>query len=310
MSVTPNVVVGRYAPSPSGDLHVGNLRTALLAWLSAAHQGGSLRLRVDDLDPVVSSGEVESRQRADLAALGIEFGGAELRQSERFDHYHEVIDDLIGRELVYPCFCSRREIREATVAPHEHLPEGAYPGTCAELSTTERTRRSADRPAAIRVRANRARIVVDDRNYGPVTEIVDDFVIRRNDGVPAYNLATVLDDATQGVTEVVRGADLLAGTARHVWLRQALGLDDVAHAHVPLMRNEAGERLAKRDGAVTLGDLAELGWSAADVRARLAESLDLAEPGEHPSMATLLDRYDPESLSTTDSIWRDPSNDD
>lgn len=278
----------------------------MLAWLSANHLGGELRLRIDDLDPLISSTEVEQRQREDLAAIGVEFLGPEVRQSDRFGVYHEVIDQLIADDLVYPCFCSRREIREATTAPHVHLPEGAYPGTCADLSSAQRSERERDRPAALRVRADLVEVAVHDRLYGTVIEGVDDFIVRRNDGVPAYNLATVLDDHTQMVTEVVRGADLLSGTARHVWLRELLGLPAVEHAHVPLVRNVDGERLAKRDGAVTLTDLAALGYTAPAVVGLLAESLELAEPGEQPSMATLLERYEPGNLSTEDSVWRTP----
>lgn len=296
-------VVGRYAPSPSGDLHVGNLRTALLAWLSARSQGGVLCLRIDDLDPIVSSAEVEDQQRSDLARFGLDFAGPELRQSARFDVYHAAIDRLIADDLVYPCFCSRREIRESTVAPHEHLPDGAYPGTCASLDTQQRHERSLDRPAALRVRAEGVELRVDDRLYGTVIEGVDDFVVRRNDGVPAYNLATVLDDEEQGVTEVVRGVDLLAGTARHVWLRTVLGLRPVAHAHVPLVLNASGERLAKRDGAVTLTDLEERGLTPLAVRSMLAASVGLAQPDEQPSMDVLLERYDPAQLATEDTIW-------
>ncbi len=296
-------VVGRYAPSPSGDLHVGNLRTALLAWLSAQSQDGVLCLRVDDLDPNVSSAEVEQQQRTDLARLGIGFSGPELRQSTRFDVYDAAIERLIDDELVYPCFCSRREVRESTVAPHVHLPEGAYPGTCAALSMEQRRERALERPAALRVRAGGVELQVDDRLYGTVIEGVDDFVVRRNDGVPSYNLATVLDDEEQGVTEVVRGVDLLAGTARHVWLRTVLGLKPVAHAHVPLVVNASGKRLAKRDGAVTLTDLEQRGLTPRAVRSLLAESIGLAEPGEQPSMETLLERYDPARLSTEDTVW-------
>ena len=298
------MTTGRYAPSPSGDLHVGNLRTAMLAWLSARHGGGELRLRIDDLDPRVSTPEHEASQRRDLSALGIEFGGLELRQSERTDIYQAAISSLAEANMLYPCFCSRREVREAAAAPHVHLPDGAYPGTCRDLSPAEQQRRSQDRPAAMRVRANNVIVEYEDRHFGAQSELVDDFVIQRNDGVPSYNLATVLDDAEQEVTEVVRGADLLAGTARHIWLRNVLGLAQVEHAHVPLVLNADGDRLAKRDGAVTLTDLAAVGTSVDQVRSRLAESLGLASPGEVVSMSDLADRYDPEEQSLEPAIWQ------
>ena len=298
------MTTGRYAPSPSGDLHVGNLRTAMLAWLSARHGGGELRLRIDDLDPRVSTPEHEASQRRDLSALGIEFSGLELRQSERTDIYQAAISSLAEANMLYPCFCSRREVREAAAAPHVHLPDGAYPGTCRDLSPAEQQRRSQDRPAAMRVRANNVIVEYEDRHFGAQSELVDDFVIQRNDGVPSYNLATVLDDAEQEVTEVVRGADLLAGTARHIWLRNVLGLAQVEHAHVPLVLNADGDRLAKRDGAVTLTDLAAVGTSVDQVRSRLAESLGLASPGEIVSMTDLADRYDPEEQSLEPATWQ------
>jgi glutamyl-tRNA synthetase len=295
--------IGRYAPSPSGDLHVGNLRTAMLAWLSAKHHGGELRLRVDDLDPRVSTPEHEERQRRDLDALGISFDGPELRQSERTVVYTDAITSLTDRGMLYPCFCSRREVREAASAPHVHLPEGTYPGTCRDLSPAQRIERAKDRPAALRVRTENVSVEFVDRNYGTQSELIDDFVIQRNDGVASYNLATVLDDAEQGVTEVVRGVDLLVGTARHVWLRDLLELPQIEHAHVPLVMNAAGERLAKRDGAVTMFDLASVGVKADDVRARLAWSLNLSQPGEASTMSDLLSRYDPMVIPLQPWIW-------
>lgn len=303
MSTEATAAIGRYAPSPSGDLHVGNLRTAMLAWLSAHHSGGELRLRIDDLDPRVSSIEHEASQRRDLAALGLTFAGLELRQSDRTEVYRNAISQLGDDGLLYPCFCSRREVREAAAAPHVHLPEGAYPGTCRDLSSAERAQRAEERPAAKRVRADGVTVSYTDLHYGPQSEFVDDFVIERNDGVPSYNLATVLDDEAQGVTEVVRGADLLAGTARHLWLRQVLGLRQVEHAHVPLVLNEEGDRLAKRDGAVTLTDLAKLAISPDNVRSQLAATLNLAEPGETITMGDLLDRYDPATVPTDPATW-------
>lgn len=275
----------------------------MLAWLSAHHGGGELRLRIDDLDPQVCSPEHEASQRTDLSMLGLTFSGPELRQSERTDAYREAIAALVNEDRLYPCFCSRREVREAASAPHVHLPDGAYPGTCRDLSSTEREVRGESRPAALRVRTDNVEIEFIDRHYGPQSEFVDDFVIQRNDGVASYNLATILDDQLQQVTEVVRGSDLLAGTARHVWLRTVLSLRHVEHAHVPLVMNTAGDRLAKRDGAVTLTDLADVGVTPAQVRGRLAETLNLADPGETPTMGELLARYDPALLPLDNAIW-------
>ena len=301
--------VGRYAPSPSGRLHVGNLRTAMLAWLSAHYAGGELRLRIDDLDPNVCRPEHLAQQLVDMAAIGVTFSGTVLHQSERSELYREAIQHLEDDGLLYPCYCSRREVREAAQAPHVHLPEGAYPGTCRNLSKAERAERAEKRPAALRVRTGMPTLEFTDRHYGPQSELVDDFVVQRNDGVASYNLATVLDDHDQGVTEVVRGADLLQGTARHVWLRQALGVAQVEHAHVPLMIDDAGERLAKRGGGVNLEELAELGHDPGAIRRMLAVSIGLWDESDPtvPSLPDLLPHFDPARLPTADTVWTAPT---
>lgn len=283
---------GRYAPSPSGALHLGNLRTALLAWLSARSAGGRFVLRIDDLDSGRCRPEHEAGQLADLSALGLDWDGEPLRQSGRGAVYAEAIATLDAAGLLYPCWCTRAEIRAAASAPHPGDADRPYPGTCLRLSAAERRAREASgRPAALRVRAAAATISFADRFRGAQSGRVDDFVVRRGDGLHAYNLATVVDDAAQGVTEVVRGEDLLGSTTRQVWLARALGLAVPAYAHVPLVLGESGGRLAKRDGAVTLGDRRRLGEDAADVRGRLAASVGLAAFGERPSTADLLGRY-------------------
>ena len=291
--------VGRFAPTPSGDLHVGNLRTAMLAWLFARSAGSGFVMRIDDLDPVTARDEVAAAQLADLRALGIEWDGPVVHQRDRTGAHGEAIAELVGRGLTYSCYCSRREIREASAAPHGEAPDGAYPGTCRDLSPAEQDARAAEgRPPALRLRADGEVVTVVDRLRGPVSARVDDLVLRRGDGVPAYNLAVVVDDAAQGVGEVVRGDDLLLSTPRQVHLARVLGLPEVAYAHVPLVLAPSGARLAKRDGAVTLGDRRRLGESSDVVRSCLATSLGLAEAGEMVSMATLLDRFDPGLLPT------------
>jgi glutamyl-tRNA synthetase len=294
---------GRYAPSPTGDLHLGNLRTALLSWLFARSAGGRHLLRIDDLDPERSAERWERRQLADLEALGIDWDGPPLRQSGRGAEYAAAIEELERAGLLYPCWCSRREIREATSAPHGPLPEGAYPGTCRQLDATERRRRErSGRPAALRVRAEEAVVGFDDRLRGECSGQVDDFVVRRKDGAPAYNLATTIDDAAQGIDEVVRGRDLLGSTPRQLWLAERLGVPAPASwAHVPLLLGPDGRRLAKRHGAVSLEQRRRRGESSAQVRGALAASLGLCEPGEQPSPARLLERFDPAKLPTADA---------
>ena len=294
-------MAGRFAPSPTGDLHLGNLRTALVAWLAARATGRDFLVRMEDLDRVTSSREHEARQLADLAALGIHHDGEVVRQSERFAPYRAAIDRLAADGRVYPCYCTRREIRAeieaAARAPHDHLPDGAYPGTCRDLTADERAvREAAGRRPALRLRTDGEVIDVVDLVAGPYAGAVDDVVLARADGVPAYNLAVVVDDAAQGVTQVVRGDDLLASTPRQILLQRLLGLPTPAYLHVPLVLGPDGQRLAKRHGAVTLHDLAAAGWSPTDVVGVLARSLGLAAASERVTVADLVDRFDPTRL--------------
>jgi glutamyl-tRNA synthetase len=250
-------VKGRFAPSPTGTLHLGNLRTALLAWLFARSAGSGFLVRMEDLDTGrVRAGSAEE-QLADLAAIGLDWDGPVEFQSSRRGLYGDALAQLRGAGLVYECFCTRAEIREAASAAHGPLPEGAYPGTCLRLTEAQRAaKRASARPPALRVRADAARVGFEDRLLGHVEGVVDDFVIVRGDGAFAYNLAVVVDDADQGVEEVVRGSDLADSTPRQLWLARALGLREPVHAHVPLVLGPDGARLAKRHGAVTLREVA------------------------------------------------------
>ena len=260
---------GRYAPSPSGDLHLGNLRTAILAWAMARRGGKPFYMRVEDLDRV-RPGAAE-RQLSDLQAMGLDWDvspgsaaesteGKEagvLYQSTRLAAYERAVQRLREAGLVYECYCTRREIQEASSAPHGA--PGAYPGTCRGLSEAQREERRAQRPPALRLRAERTSYTVHDDFYGLYTGLVDDFVLVRNDGTYAYNLTSVVDDAFVGVEQIVRGDDLLPSAPRQAYLAGLLGLPQPRYAHVPLALNEEGKRLAKRDGAVTLPQLQETG---------------------------------------------------
>ncbi len=280
---------------------MGNLRTALLAWLFARVDGGRFIVRVEDLDPISSREALVESHLADLTALGLEHDGAIVRQSDpavRARHEDAVrrLDDV---GLLYPCFCSRREVADAASAAHGPLPEGAYPGTCRDLTEGARRKRSAqrtDRDPALRVRADLAEVTVVDRIHGTHTGLVDDFVVRRGDGVPAYNLAVVVDDDAQGIDEVVRGDDLLEGTPRQAWLSGVLGLPVPAYAHVPLVLGPDRERLAKRHGSVTRIELEAEGWTAGRLLGVMGESLGLASPGEVLGASDLLERFDPTRL--------------
>lgn len=286
---------GRFAPSPTGVLHLGNLRTALAAWASARSQGGAFTVRMEDLDPITSRREYEQRQLDDLAAIGIDHDGEVVRQSERFHLHRAAIDRLRDLGVVYPCYCTRREIREAASAPHRDAqhrdaqPDGAYPGTCRTLTDARRRELERDgRRPALRLRSDGECIPVDDVVAGRFEGVVDDVVLQRNDGVPAYNLAVVVDDELQGVTEVVRADDLLSSTPRQVHLQRLLGYSTPVYAHVPLVVTPDGVRLAKRHGAVTLEGAAEHGLDAAAVRTLLAHSLGMASIDDRSTPADLV----------------------
>ena len=275
---------GRFAPSPSADLHIGNLRTAVLAWLFARTTGRRFLIRVEDLDDRTHD-DIARRQLADLAAIGITWDGEPQWQSAQPERYDAVIDGLTGRGLTYECYCSRKEILTAPRAPH--APEGAYPGTCRDLDDAQRATRRAGRPPALRLRSGVGEFTVHDLLHGEYTGVVDDMVLRRGDGVAAYNLAVVVDDAASGVDQVVRGDDLLASSPRQAYLASLLGHPQPVYAHVPLALNADGKRLAKRDGAVTL---AELGPRRA--LALIAESLGMPAS----DLAELAARFDPAAL--------------
>ena len=289
---TPASPAGRYAPSPSGDLHLGNLRTAVLAWLFARHAGLAFRMRIDDIDAQRSSPTSAARQVEDLASLGIDHDGPVASQQENLDHYAAALEKLQAAGLVYECYCSRKDIQEASRAPH--VRPGVYPGTCRSLSSAQRTAARDQLSAQGRVPALRLASDVDSWQVaelfsaqatdGVYRDEVDDMVLRRggnvlpgcapdeegDDGAGghandyAYNLAVVVDDALTGVRQVVRGDDLLSSAPRQAYVAHLLGLEPVEYVHVPLVLGPEGRRLAKRDGAVTLREVespaAALGW--------------------------------------------------
>ena len=284
---------GRFAPSPSADLHIGNLRTALLAWLFARSTGRRFLIRVEDLDDRAHD-DIARRQLADLADIGVTWDEEPQWQSAHRDRYDAVVDELADRGLVYECFCTRKDILSAPRAPH--APEGAYPGTCLHLTDEQRaSRRTEGRPPALRLRAGVDQFTVTDLLHGDYTGVVDDFVLRRGDGVAAYNLAVVVDDARSGVDQVARGDDLLPSSPRQAYLAGLLGYPQPVYAHVPLVLNEQGKRLAKRDGPVTL---AEVGAERAF--ALITESLGTPAT----DTADLLARFDPARLPRDPWIFR------
>ena len=275
-------VTGRYAPSPSGPMHLGNARTALLAWLhSRAHAGRHL-LRIEDLDVGRVRPGMSDLLRKDLTWLGLDWD-KEYLQSERTAYYAAALEKLSS----YPCTCTRRDIRQAAQASAAapHTVEAVYPGTC-------RHNPLSSRPAAWRWRVPDQTLCVHDEwqrstlcQHLP-TE-VGDFVLRRSDGVYAYHLAVVVDDAELGVSDVLRGADLLSSTPRQVALQRALKVPTPRYWHVPLLRDVRGERLAKRDGAPSLAALREGNVSSGRVLSDLARSLGWRVPGEVTAAALI-----------------------
>ena len=296
---------GRYAPSPSGDLHFGNLRTAVLAWLFARQTGRNFYLRVEDIDSERSSAESAQRQIEDLEALGLDFDPPVIYQHDRGDAYAEALSRLD----TYECYCPRRDIREAASAPHAQ--PGMYPGTCRDLSEEQRALRRSElhaegRLPAIRLRAHVREWTVHDFYQGEYTGPVDDVILKRGGRIDqaqagdwAYNLAVVVDDGYQGVDQVVRGDDLLFSAPAQAYLADRLGLTIPSYVHVPLVVGPEGRRLAKRDGAVTLREMLRES-SAEEVVAHIAESLGCAGVS---NVQKLREVFDPAQLPRQPWSW-------
>lgn len=251
-TLPPERVVGRFAPSPSGRMHLGNVFTALLAWLSVRSKGGRLLLRIEDLDPDRSKPEFIDAIYEDLHWLGLDWDEEMPRQSTRTAAYAQVFDRL----PVYPCYCSRNELHAAS-APHASDGRVLYAGTCRDLTPEQRTAQT--RVPAWRVRVPEETVAFHDGVFGEVRQDLagecGDFILRRSDGVYAYQLAVVCDDAAGGVTEVVRGCDLLDSTPRQIWLDRQLGFSVPWFYHVPLLVAPDGRRLSKREKGLDLDHL-------------------------------------------------------
>ena len=296
---------GRYAPSPTGDLHLGNLRTALLAWLYARCAGGQFVLRVEDLDrPRVRPGASE-RMLNDLRWLGLDWdegpdvGGpyAPYTQSERLALYAHYLQCLRDANMIYPCYCSRAEVARVASAPQQGEDGPYYPGTCRYLTQAQRRQHEANkRRPSLRFRVNDERVVAfTDLLVGyteqHVQQVVGDFVVCRSDGIFAYQFAVVVDDALMHINQVVRGADLLQSTARQILLYEALGFPVPNFVHVPLLLDAAGNRLAKRTQSSGLEPLRVAGTTPAQVVGQLAASCGLAAEGEVISATGLVQQF-------------------
>jgi len=293
--------IGRYAPSPTGRLHLGNLRTALLSWLHARLSGGLFLLRMDDLDtPRVVDG-CDQQILADLEWLGIDWDGDIYYQSQHLDDYQAVFELLQQQQKIFPCFCSRKDIQQAASAPHGKSP--IYPNTCHDLSVSDIAKYQQVKEAAWRYRVDQHpsdTIEFHDGILGKHVESLQydcgDFVVKRADTLFAYQLAVTVDDIQQGVTDVLRGADLLDSTARQIALFQILGKQEPKYWHVPLMQDANEKRMAKRDGSASVEHWVSQGGSADSLVAYLAFSLGLVSSLEPINIKELMSRLDMQSL--------------
>jgi len=306
--------VGRLAPSPTGVLHLGNARTFLWTWLDVRARGGTLLLRIEDIDgPRVRPDAIQATFE-DLEWLGLDWDGPVTRQSDRLAAYEEHVEALLDRGLAYPCVCTRKEVEDASSAPHEEWMDGApYPGTCrGRFGTSAAAREESGREPAVRFRVDVDRVPFEDRFRGAEEgRIAGDFVIQKRDRGPAYQLAVVVDDHLQGVTDVVRGDDLVASTPRQLLLYRALGFGAPSFAHLPLVVGPDGRRLAKRHGDTSLRHLRERGYTAEDIVGFLAAEAGLVDPGARVSARDLVEgfqlaRLPRERLVTSEADWPGP----
>lgn len=265
-------ITGRFAPSPSGRMHLGNVWSCLLAWLAARSAGGRMVLRLEDLDPDRCRGEYCDQVMRDLEWLGLGWDGQPVYQSRRTEAYALAFQSLRDRGLVYPCYCTRAE-RLAASAPHRSDGTPVYHGRCRHLSPAQREELSRTRRPAWRVQVPEETVSFHDRIQGDFSEALardcGDFILRRSDGVYAYQLAVVVDDGAMGVNQIVRGSDLLDSTPRQLWLQDQLGLPHPEYGHVPLLLAPDGRRLAKRDHDLELGQL-RARYTAPQLLGRLA----------------------------------------
>jgi glutamyl-tRNA synthetase len=296
---TGATVIGRLAPSPTGAQHVGNARTYLIAWLSARSQNGRVVLRIEDIDsPRVKAGAMESAC-ADLRWLGLDWDDGPIVQTERLAYYQAALERLQAQEIVYPCTCTRTDVERSASAPHLEHEGPIYPGTCS-LRRAGDGAYITDRPVAWRMRVGNETMAYDDGFRGPVAlnlhEIGGDFVVWKSAGTPAYQLAVVVDDATEKVTEVIRGDDLVTSTPRQIVLYRALGLAPPRFIHVPLVVGTDGRRLAKRHGDTRLQTLREAGVAVESVLGLLGWSCGWLDRIKPISLRELLPRFELASI--------------
>ena len=296
---------GRFAPSPSGRMHMGNLWSCLLAWLSARSAGGRMVLRLEDLDPDRCRPEHCDQVMRDLEWLGLDWDGKPVWQSQRTEAYAHAFHILEEQGIIYPCYCTRAE-RLAASAPHRSDGLQVYDGRCSRLTAEEREELAKTRRPAWRAAVPEKTITFCDLLYGNYNEDLKhdcgDFIVRRSDGVYAYQLAVVVDDAMMGVTQVVRGSDLLSSTPRQLWLQEALGFPHPDYGHLPLLLSPEGRRLAKRDRDLELGEL-QRRYTAAELVGALACAAGLIDRPQAITPRELIPLFSWDKLPKEDLVW-------
>lgn len=296
------IIKGRFAPSPTGCMHLGNVFSALLSWLSAKSQGGTWLLRIEDIDPQRSKQEYAELIMDDLHWLGLDWDEGPYYQSERGDIYEHYLKQLTDNGLTYPCYCTRADIL-ATQAPHESDGRVVYKGTCRNLAPGVKTG-----PAAIRMKVpseGKGILSFTDGHYGmqtiDLTTHCGDFIVRRKDGAWAYQLAVVVDDALMGINEVVRGCDLLLSSPQQIYLAQQLGFAPPHFTHLPLLCNKQGQRLSKRDQSL---DMAALRTSNTpeEIIGMLAHAAGLQQSNEPITAQELIGEFSWDKIPTNNII--------
>lgn len=287
----------RLAPSPTGTLHLGNARTFLINWLAARRAGGAIVLRIEDIDRARCKREFVDRCLDDLRWLGLTWDEGPIFQSDRLDAYEHAFARLVARGAIYPCVCTRKEIAAAASAPHADDEGPSYPGTCRDrFADAADATRAAGRAPAWRFRVEPGAVEFDDVVLGRIaldpSRSGGDFVVRSFDGTFAYQLAVVVDDGAMGITDVVRGDDLVPSTPRQILLHRALGTTPPRFAHVPLVVGADGRRLSKRHGDADLGRLRAAGVEAGLVLARLARASGIDVEAERVTADELIARFD------------------
>ena len=299
-------ICGRFAPSPSGRMHLGNLWSCLLAWLAARSAGGGMVLRLEDLDPDRCKRKYCDQVMLDLEWLGLDWDNQPVYQSQRTDLYAQAFQKLEDQGLIYPCYCTRAE-RLAASAPHRSDGVPIYDGRCGKLTDEDRAELSKTRRPAWRVRVPAGERTFADLLQGAYREDLaldcGDFILRRSDGVYAYQLAVVVDDALMGVTQVVRGGDLLDSTPRQLWIQEKLGFSHPEYGHVPLLLSPDGRRLAKRDRDQELGTLKER-YTAPELVGRLALAAGLLPEYVPVTPRELLPLFSWDKLPREDMVFR------